>query len=55
MFKSKIKYLPRRPGERYASALTKMNLTNKIYKYYGKILLKDYIGNFVNKKKHLLK
>ena len=55
MFKSKIKYLPKRPGERYASALTKINLTNKIYKYYGKILLKDYIGNFVNKKKHLLK
>ena len=55
MFKSKIRYLPRRPGERYASALTKINLTNKIYKYYGKILLKDYIGNFVNKKKHLLK
>ena len=55
MFKSKIKYLPRRPGERYASALTRINLTNKIYKYYGKILLKDYIGNFVNKKKHLLK
>ena len=55
MFKSKIKYLPKRPGERYASALTRMNLTNKIYKYYGKILLKDYIGNFVNKKKHLLK
>ncbi len=51
MFKSKIKYLPRRPGERYASALTKINLTNKIYKYYGKILLKDYISNLVNKKK----
>ena len=51
MFKSKIKYLPRRPGERYASALTKINLTNKIYKYYGKILLKDYISNFINKKK----
>ena len=50
MFKSKIKYLPKRPGERYASALTKINLTNKIYKYYGKILLKNYIGNFVNKK-----
>ena len=55
MFKSKIKYLPKRPGERYASALTRINLTNKIYKYYGKILLKDYIYNFVNKKKHLLK
>ena len=50
MFKSKIKYLPRRPGERYASALTKINLTNKIYKYYGKILLKDYISNLVTKR-----
>jgi len=50
MFKSKIKFLPKRQGERYASALTKINLTNKIYKYYGKILLKNYIGNFVNKK-----
>ena len=55
MFKSKIKYLPKRPGERYASALTKINLTNRIYKYYGRILLKDYINNFVTKKKHLLK
>ena len=50
MFNSKIKFLPIRAGERYASALTKINLTNKIYKYYGKILLKNYIGNFVNKK-----
>ena len=31
MFKTKIKYLPRRPGERYASALTNMNLSNKVY------------------------
>ena len=29
MFGSKIRYLPKRPGERYASALTNMNLTNK--------------------------
>jgi UDP-glucose 4-epimerase len=49
MFKSKIKFLPRRPGERYASALTDKNLSNKIYKYYGKINLKDYIKNFINK------
>ncbi len=49
MFDSKIKFLPRRPGERYASALTKINLTNKIYKYYGKIMLKDYIKNFIKK------
>ena len=48
MFKSKIKYLPNRPGERYASALTNMNLSNKVYKYFGKLKLKDYINNFIN-------
>ena len=47
MFKSKIRYLPKRPGERYASALTKMNLSNKIYRHYGKINLKDYINNLL--------
>ena len=47
MFKSKIKYLPYRKGERYASALTSMNLSNKVYKKYGKINLEDYIANFV--------
>ena len=53
MFDSKIKFLPKRPGERYASALTKINLTNKIYKYYGKIGLKDYIKNFIKKNDNL--
>ena len=47
IFKSKIKFLPRRQGERYASALTKMNLSNKIYKHFGKIKLKDYIHNLI--------
>jgi len=47
MFKSKIKLLPKRAGERYASALTDKNLSNKIYKYFGKINLKDYVGNFI--------
>ena len=46
MFNSRIKYLPKRPGERYASALTKMNLSNKVYRYFGKTNLKDYIKNF---------
>ena len=50
MFNSKIKFLPKRPVERYASALTKMNLSNKIHKYYGKIKLKDYISNLVSRK-----
>ena len=47
LFKSKIKFLDLRPGERYASALTKMNLSNKVYRVYGKIVLKDYIQNFI--------
>ena len=47
MFNTKIKYLPKRPGERYASALTNINLSNKIHKYYGKINLKDYIKSFL--------
>ena len=51
MFKSKIKYLNKRPGERYASALTKMNLSNKVYRYFGKIKLTDYIGSFRDSRK----
>ena len=49
--KHKIKYLTSRKGERYASALTAMNLSNKVYKIYGKTMLKDYINEFINKKK----
>ena len=49
MFNSKIKFLPKRPGERYASALTNKNLSNRMYKYFGKIKLKDYINNFIEK------
>ncbi len=49
MFNSKIKFLAKRPGERYASALTNKNLSNKMYKYFGKIKLKDYINNFIEK------
>ena len=49
MFGSKIKYLPKRPGERYASALTNMNLSNKVYKYFGQIDLKNYIKNIASK------
>jgi len=49
MFGRKIKYLPKRPGERYASALTNMNLSNKVYKNFGKIDLKNYIDNFLVK------
>ncbi len=48
MFNSKITFLPPRPGERYASALTNMNLTSKVYKLFGKIDLKNYIKNITN-------
>ena len=48
MFNSKIKYLSKRRGERYASALTSMNLSNKVYKKFGKIDLKTYVKNFIN-------
>jgi UDP-glucose 4-epimerase len=48
LFKSSIKYLPKRKGERYASALTKINLSNKINIIYGKISLKNYVNNFLN-------
>jgi UDP-glucose 4-epimerase len=51
MFNSKIKYLSPRPGERYASALTSMNLSNKVYKIFGKINLKDYIKNIIKTQK----
>jgi UDP-glucose 4-epimerase len=47
MFNTKFKLLPARPGERYASALTNMNLSNKVYKLFGSIQLKDYIKNIV--------
>ena len=47
MFRSKIIYLPKREGERFASALTKMNLNNKIIRLRAKIKLRDYIKSFL--------
>jgi UDP-glucose 4-epimerase len=47
MFKSQIIYLPMRKGERFASALTNMNLNNKIIRLSATIKLKDYIKNFL--------
>jgi UDP-glucose 4-epimerase len=49
MFSNKIKLLPPRKGERYASALTNISSTNRIYKKFGKIKLKDYIAEFALK------
>ncbi len=47
MFNTKMKFLKKRPGERYASALANMNLSNKVYKYFGKTKLKSYINQLV--------
>jgi UDP-glucose 4-epimerase len=47
-FKRKIKYLPKRDGERFASVLTRTNLNNKIIRLSAKIRLKDYINNFLS-------
>ena len=49
MFNSKINFIQARKGERYASALTSMNLSNKVHKIFGKINLSDYVGNIVKK------
>ena len=46
-FNCKINYLSPRKGERYASALTNMNLSNKVYKMFGKVALRDYVKDFV--------
>ena len=51
MFSNKIRFLPSRKGERYASALTSLSLSNKIYRTYGKIKLKEYVKDFVKKSK----
>ena len=47
MFNGQIRYVPKRKGERFASALTKMNLNNKIIRLSAKIKLRDYIKNFL--------
>ena len=51
MFNCKIRYLPPRLGERYASALTNMSLNNKVIEEFGKISLKDYVTSFIKEKK----
>ena len=49
MFKSTIKFFPKRKGERFASALTTMSLSNKVYKNFGKRDLRKYIEDFLYK------
>jgi UDP-glucose 4-epimerase len=47
LFKSPIKYLPMRKGERFVSAIIKINLNNKIVRLSAKIRLKDYVNSFL--------
>jgi len=51
LFKRNIKFLPKRAGERYASALTNLSFSNKVHKRFGKIQLKDYINSFITSKR----
>ncbi len=48
MFKSKIKFLPTRRGERFKSSITNNNAWKHL-RYRSKIDIKDYIKNFIDK------
>ena len=45
-FGGRIKFLPKRKGERFASALTRMHLSNNVINRVGKMSIKKYILNF---------
>ena len=49
MFKTKIKFLPSRRGERFGSSLANNNALNH-FGYKPKINIKTYISNFIKKK-----
>jgi len=53
LFNTKITFLAPRKGERFASALSNMSLSNKVHKNFGKINLNDYVEEFIkNSKKY---
>ena len=49
MFNYKIKYLPERSGERFSSALKRINLSNEVIRIKTKTKLNDYIKDFLIK------
>ncbi len=51
LFESKIKFLPPREGERFASALSSISLSRNLYKHFGKISLKNYVREFIKTNK----
>jgi len=48
-FNCRTRFLPKREGERFTSALTKINLNNKIVRLKTKIKIRDYINVFLEK------
>ena len=50
MYKSKIKFIPERPGERFESPKIFDKNSKKILKFKAKYSLKDYIKNYISKK-----
>jgi len=46
-FKTQIKYIPARKGERYVSDLSEVNFNNPIIKLRAKIKIRDYINQFL--------
>ena len=55
LFNSKIKFLSPRKGERFASALTNIYDSSKVYKNFGKISLKSYVTEFLENNKDSIK
>ena len=51
MFKSKVKFLPARKGERFASALSASYMNNKTSNFFGEINLKDYIKKIIENRR----
>ena len=46
MFKTKIRYIPQRKGERFKSSITNNN-AEKILGYKSSVRISDYIENFI--------
>ena len=51
MFKSKIKMIPVRPGERFSSKRDSLKKSKRELNFNSKYNLKDYIENFINQNK----
>ena len=55
LFNSKIRFLSPRKGERFASALTSIYESSKVYKNFGKISLKKYVEEFLRNNEDRIK